>query len=209
MEFVINLDRRTDRWEKFQKHNGVVERVSAVENRQAPACGCLNSHLKVLRIARDRKLPYVIIFEDDVILRKDLGALHQQVTDLTQKYDWDVLVFSISYGAYLFYGNLGSLNGEQTLLRVNQFFSGAYCLAVAARAYDRLIQMMESRKAENIDVDFEVYSKLCDDGNVFLTLPFLAEVLSDQSDLRTYDTSDDVEKIRWCEKALMINNELC
>lgn len=207
MEYVINLDRRTDRWEKFQKHHGDVIRVSAVENRDAPACGCLNSHLKVLKLAKERQLEYVIIFEDDAVLRKDIKVLHQQINDLEKQQNWDLLVFSINYGAHLLYTNMGKLNDEYTYLRVNKFFTGTYCIAVSSRVYDKLIDMMECRKQENIDVDVEIYSSLCDDGNIFLTLPFLSEVLSDQSDLPKYDTTDELEKVLWCEKVLLINNE--
>ena len=68
--------------------------------------------------------------------------------------------------------------------------------------------MIESRKDERINIDLDIYSKLCKRGNIYLTLPFLSEVLSDQSNLREYDTSDDLSNVLWCEQVLLINNDL-
>ena len=77
----INLDRDRDSWERLQaaltRHDIlVVRRVSAVDGSRlelpatwrhsAGAYGCLLSHLQVVRDARKRGLPSLLILEDDV-----------------------------------------------------------------------------------------------------------------------------------------------
>ena len=66
--YVINLDKRTDRWnqiqEKFKDSSIELERVSAVENADK-YLACSLSHLKVVQMAKDKNLPTVLIFEDD------------------------------------------------------------------------------------------------------------------------------------------------
>lgn len=66
--FFINLDRRKDRREQFEKEIekiGIqVERFPAIVD-SIPALGCTISHLSVLKIARQRNYESVCIFEDD------------------------------------------------------------------------------------------------------------------------------------------------
>jgi GR25 family glycosyltransferase involved in LPS biosynthesis len=210
--YVINLDRRTDRMEQFKANNGekCAQRISAVENRKAPANGCLNSHLKILKLAKEQGLDHVYIFEDDTVLRQGkTDSLKEAVECLEAKQPgWEILLFSISYGAHMLYTDMGTLIDSLSYMRVNSFFNGTYCMVVSHRCFDQLIELIESRKDEDIDVDIEIYSSLCDNYNVFLTLPFLAEVVPNgTSDLRKYDTTDELEKVLWCEKVLMINND--
>ena len=68
--FYINLDSREDRKklceDQLNSLGWKYNRFSAI-NHSNGAAGCAMSHLKILEIARDNKLPYVIIFEDDFI----------------------------------------------------------------------------------------------------------------------------------------------
>jgi GR25 family glycosyltransferase involved in LPS biosynthesis len=78
----INLDRDLDSWARLQaaltRHDiRGVRRVSAVDGSRlelpatwrhsAGAYGCLLSHLQVVRDARKRNLPSLLILEDDVL----------------------------------------------------------------------------------------------------------------------------------------------
>lgn len=75
--FCINLDKRTDRWKasvkQFNKIGLDVERVSAVNGFAEPPAsirpgevGCLKSHLKVFKMAKERGLKSFLMLEDDV-----------------------------------------------------------------------------------------------------------------------------------------------
>ena len=69
--YYINLDRRTDRKELFEKQiekyelpmNKIV-RFSAIEDNYG-AIGCSKSHLEILKLIQKNKFKNVLIFEDD------------------------------------------------------------------------------------------------------------------------------------------------
>ena len=66
--YVINLDKRTDRWEKIQerfKNSSIVlERVSAIVNENGHE-GFKLSMQKIIKMAKDNNLPTVFFMEDD------------------------------------------------------------------------------------------------------------------------------------------------
>jgi GR25 family glycosyltransferase involved in LPS biosynthesis len=103
----INLDRRPDRWERvqqeFARHGiGGVRRFPAIDGNalEVPthwpdtrgAYGCLLSHLQVVREARARGLPNILIFEDDVTFdpgfRQNIHAFCEELPS-----DWDMVFF--------------------------------------------------------------------------------------------------------------------
>jgi glycosyl transferase, family 25 len=112
-KFCINLDRRPERWEQMRlkfERCGVegVERFAAVDGRQAivpanwsdspGAYGCLRSHLEIIKEARRRGWPNVLIFEDDAALDPELsekfGSYFKQVPS-----DWEMLHFGVNHMA--------------------------------------------------------------------------------------------------------------
>lgn len=64
--YVINLKKRTDRLERvkkdFTKYNLIM--VEAIEDEEGWV-GCFKSHLKCIELAKEKKLPYIIVIEDD------------------------------------------------------------------------------------------------------------------------------------------------
>jgi len=103
----INLNRRPDRWEQmrlqFDRHDiRTVRRFPAVDGQTltlppswlstAGAYGCLLSHLQVVREARDRGQPSVLIFEDDVVFNARLrDNFRTYISQLPVQ--WDMLHF--------------------------------------------------------------------------------------------------------------------
>lgn len=97
--YVINLDRRSDRWEhaQTQLHRiGInAQRMSAVDaktpqfqkfyddipnpKRTAPEVACSKSHLKALKMFLQTNAEYGLIFEDDIVFsdKISLGTLNQ------------------------------------------------------------------------------------------------------------------------------------
>lgn len=93
--FFINLDNRIDRLEntlvEFQKLNIVPERVNAIRNKLG-ALGCTMSHIKCLKLAKQRQLPYVFISEDDISFTDPTTLLNSIKKFVTHKPKWDVLI---------------------------------------------------------------------------------------------------------------------
>ena len=91
--YVINLDRRDDRWRhaqtELQRMNFEVTRISAIDaksldfqqyyttlsdpKRSGPEVACALSHLKALKKFLETDAEYGLIFEDDVVFHKDVS----------------------------------------------------------------------------------------------------------------------------------------
>ena len=68
----INLDSRVDRNKRILNELSIfdpkmITRVSAVNNMDNPRVGCMLSHLKALKLARERDYPNILILEDDIV----------------------------------------------------------------------------------------------------------------------------------------------
>jgi len=98
MSFYINLDSREDRREQFEeeckKMNLQVERFSAIKTFPG-GIGCTESHLNVLKKARDLKLDSVIIFEDDFQFLISREEYDQILLNLPTNYDVVMLSYNI------------------------------------------------------------------------------------------------------------------
>lgn len=89
----INLDHRSDRNKhainEIKKLDVEPNRFSAIKMKMG-AVGCVLSHIKCIQQAKENKLPYICIFEDDLVIRH-VNKLKEKVDKLFDK-DWDVLL---------------------------------------------------------------------------------------------------------------------
>ena len=94
--YCINLERRTDRWKQCKSEFdkiGITDKVirfNAFDNKENPKKGCYDSHLSVIKLANERKLKNVLIFEDDVafLKRYDDRKLNKAIENL-DKTNWE------------------------------------------------------------------------------------------------------------------------
>lgn len=187
----INLDKRSDRWEKmrskFAQHN--IERVvrfPALDGRtlELPASwdylpgayGCLRSHLAVIEQAREQARQSVLIFEDDAVFDPQLNArFTEYVKQLPQ--DWDMVLF-------------GGLHGEaprkvsRNVVKVTYSLS-TYAYAMKHTIYDGFIEV--NRQA--LKVLDENTRSLQNRFNCYCFMPHLAWVEEDYSDVSEERTS--------------------
>lgn len=101
MVFYINLDHRTDRKEALEKElielGLPFERFSAIKHDYG-AVGCSKSHVAVLKLAKERKYPRVLILEDDftfVTPRDNVERVLGQVRDEGKPYDVCMISYNI------------------------------------------------------------------------------------------------------------------
>lgn len=95
--FCINIDRRTDRWKSCQKEFekiGILDRVqrfSAIEHEDG-RIGVIKSNLEIVKIAKDKGLKNVLVFEDDVKFFDDVPVLEILEKSLSQinKMKWSL-----------------------------------------------------------------------------------------------------------------------
>jgi GR25 family glycosyltransferase involved in LPS biosynthesis len=197
----INLDKRTDRWQKmlsrFSQHNiEQVVRFPALDgkaldlpsnwNHFPGAYGCLRSHLAVIEESRARQRQSVLIFEDDAVFDPQLNERFAEgVRQLPQ--DWDMVLF-------------GGLHGEPPR-RVSPHISkvtyslSTYAYALKHTIYDGFIEV--NRQALKL-LDQNTRS-LQSHFNCYCFMPHLAWVEEDFSDVSEQRTS-----YWWLSESLVI-----
>jgi GR25 family glycosyltransferase involved in LPS biosynthesis len=91
--FYINLKHRVDRRNhietQFNSMGVIAERVDAIQCSNG-AIGCALSHIKCLELAKERRMPYACICEDDILFLRP-EQTKQSVSDL-MNVAWDVLL---------------------------------------------------------------------------------------------------------------------
>jgi GR25 family glycosyltransferase involved in LPS biosynthesis len=99
--FYINLEKRTDRREHIEKilqdYNlfDISERYVAINTPHSGIIGCSQSHLNVLKLARERKYNNILILEDDFEFIVSLRELEIKIQALFENYpDYDVCMLS-------------------------------------------------------------------------------------------------------------------
>lgn len=182
----INLARRADRWEqmrlKFARHRiRGVRRISAADGQALSvppgwpntpgAYGCLLSHLRVVRQARELGLPAVLIFEDDVVFDDRLQDNFRTYIAQVPR-DWDMLHF-------------GALHLNEPVLisenvhRIRRAYS-TYAYALKRTVFDAFIEL-NSKAAAAVDINNHA---LQSEHACYCFTPHLAWVEDDSSDVQ-------------------------
>lgn len=156
--FYINLDSRNDRMiscERELKKIGLdrPNRFSAIKNKVGiVGCGC--SHLKCIETAKAENLPYICIFEDDIIIPKPNQVKNTVNRILESGVEWDVLCLA---------GNPFKPHKEEKddFVVVNRMFCGTAYI-VKQSFYDALIDnirkgLMILMKTGNRDYSWDCY----------------------------------------------------
>ncbi len=121
--FLINLNERTDRLEtvtkELNKNNIKFERFSAIkpirseipgkqynhmtiggankEQYVISTCGVKQSHIEIIKIAKDRKYEKILILEDDVVFAENFESVFNLVVPDLNKLDWEMLFFGVNH----------------------------------------------------------------------------------------------------------------
>jgi len=175
---VINLDSRKDRMseftEEFRNWPTSVERVSAVK--YSPGWkGCAASHLKCVKLAKDRNYPWVLIVEDDCILTP--GASEQFQTLLPYLWKnrdrWDI-----------FYGSVTSLKDYKHISHSPQIYqvhgyAAHFCL-IHSSSYDKILNNYPGN-IEDYTKEIDVY--YAETQRIWTTTPFFAKQRPSKSDI--------------------------
>jgi GR25 family glycosyltransferase involved in LPS biosynthesis len=108
-KFVINLDRRPDRLNKFQEEMTYMgwdfERFAAIDTNSY--VGCALSYKTISQIILDRKYKYAIVFEDDIYFMPYAKSLLQDIEEqlFNTSINWDLFHFAPSIHRPLNYYN--------------------------------------------------------------------------------------------------------
>ena len=185
-QICLNLDSRPDRWQRMQQRfadrgmNRVV-RFSALEGLELEippdwpylpgAYGCLRSHLAIVQEARRKRLPSVLIFEDDCDFSPDFREKFNSVSEELPG-DWDMLLFGAIHGQPI-------SQITPNIIKVTHSLS-TFAYALRNTVYDSFIDL----NMHAITVLDENTRRLQTQFNCYCFMPHLAWVDEDFSDVR-------------------------
>jgi glycosyl transferase, family 25 len=200
----INLERRSDRWERMQArfaHHRInnVARFEAIDGLHLTipaswddfpgAYGCLMSHLAVIKDAFKNKRSSVLIIEDDVAFHPDLNSLFSQyIKELPA--DWDMLYF-------------GALHGEPPILVTEHIAKLTHSLSTYAYVLKHTIyEAFIDLNRQALTVLDENTRALQKQFNCYCFMPHLAWVEEDYSDVR-----EERSSLWWLSESLVLWGE--
>lgn len=137
--YCINLDERTDRWEQVQKEFeklGItdVKRFSAIKHEKG-AIGCRESHLSIIREAKELGLRNVLIFEDDaLVLESDITKIGNTLDEL-KKTPWELFYFGATVDP-----NVGRLTTVSPHLVRTNFAYTTHAYAINSNMFDFILE---------------------------------------------------------------------
>lgn len=152
--FVINLDRRPDRYEDFKKEMskyGIenVERFSAIDGSTISTndvplltgeIGVLLSHLEIIKKCKEEGYDNVLIMEDDVCFSEEILKLEEYMSSVPS--DWDFIYF----GGNHVYGQPPALINDK-IIKLN-FTVALQCVAINSSMFEIIESILPKRKKQ-------------------------------------------------------------
>lgn len=146
---VINLKHRTDRIERLRTvfPNQEIERFDAIQHAD-PEIGCRESHLAVIRLAKERNYPWVLILEDDCDPYPEFQTSFSDICMYLWKHksEWELYnggpnPYSVRYRTN---------TGTSKLMDIANWISAQFII-VNSDAYDKLLAYNETKHPKKID----------------------------------------------------------
>jgi len=184
--YVINLDRRPDRYESFQTEiakYGIenVERFSAIDGTTIMAnnmkllpgeIGVLESHLDIIKKCKEEGLNNVLIMEDDVYFSDEILKLDEYMASVPE--DWEFLYF----GGNHVYGKPPVLVNDK-VIKLN-YTVALQCVAINSSVFD-VVEGVLPKRQKQVDA---YYAELQETFNVYGFYPNMAKQTSGFSDIQ-------------------------
>lgn len=189
--FVINLDKRTDRWktiqEKFRNYPFFLQRFSAIQHHRG-WIGCGLSHMRIVQMAKDANMPYVLLIEDDCKPTQYMKFWPQIKEYLhSHKDNWDIFLGGNCYYNYISMFESAS-DSIKPLCKLNEsidlYYTKLMCtqfLYINSSAYDKYLQW-----EENQDGPVDAWPDKVGIRTISC-VPFIAIQENDMSDIRGYE----------------------
>lgn len=200
--YCINLDKRTDRLEKFQnqvvKYDlGSYTRISAVDgntlkindytNRLNPGeLGLVLTNLEIIRDAKKNQYNSILILEDDCSFSEEILKIEDYFSKLPP--NWDMIYMGGNHNTHM--GVQGPLIVNDKIIKLHSTYS-THLIGIKDTLFDQ-VENMISKYQEPLDVS---YVKLQKTFNVYSFYPAIASQIVDFSDIQ-----NKVTDYRWLIK---------
>lgn len=146
---VINLKQRTDRMELLHKSfpNQYIERFEAICH-DDPEIGCRESHLAVIRLAKERGYPWVVVLEDDCEAYPEFQTHFNDILSYlwNNKTEWELYNGGPITGSVR---RLCDAAGSSTVLIEN--WIAAQFIIVNSTVFDRILEYDIMKHPKKID----------------------------------------------------------
>ncbi len=174
---VINMEHRKDRLDLLHKAfpNQYIERFNAICH-EDPEIGCRESHLAVVRLAKERDYPWVLVLEDDC---DPYPEFHTHFADLltylwNNKDNWELYNGGPNPGSVQ--RSNPSHCGQSTILDIKHWISAQFII-VNNSAFDKILKYDSAHYPKKIDEYYSVHFK------TLSSTPMLTRQLDTYSDL--------------------------
>lgn len=169
--YIINLLHRRDRYDHmieeikklsipYQFIHGIIDETKT----------CFQSQRECVRLAKENKLPYILILEDDAVFTDQVVEILEKTFKELQSYEWDMFFL----GANL---QKPATCISDTILKLNGAYA-AHAYMVHERFYDTILNLPHICE---MDVH---YHNLMPDHNIYMCDPIIAYQLPSYSDLQ-------------------------
>jgi len=210
--YVINLEKRKDRWEKIKnKFEGFnLIRIDGIETLSNGSIGCFKSHQKCIEIAKTNILPNVLVFEDDCeILNLDLidfiSLVHKLNEFLSNLKNWNIffgagnkiksedIVSKISHEQFTY------TDSKEKLFQIyeTKFLKTTHFVWYNHSVYDWILNL---DPVTSYPIDKVWHGKF----NCLVIIPFISTQSSDYSNIENKDCSY-TDSIKRYERRLISN----
>jgi len=193
--YVINLDRRPDRYQEavveFQKINVIVDRVSGVDGKallitrtgmNPGAFGLLLTHVELIKDAISKNYENIVIFEDDVKFVDNFNSIFNEKIEFLPN-DWDFLYLGGNHILHVNGFNL--VTGDKNFKVTKENYRTlnyelcktpctycAHALVINSRIYNRILDTIQKNPSQPIDnIYYTIQMEGC---NAYTFLPSLA-----------------------------------
>jgi len=183
--YCINLERRTDRWSKFEeetKKNNIlnVRKFVGVDGKeiQNPSklldgeLGVLLTHLKLIQECKNKNFDSVLILEDDVYFSTEVNKLENYMNQIPN--DWDFIYF----GGNHIYGP-PPIKISENILKLN-FTVSLHCVAIKNTMFDLILEILPKMRKQ-VDGCYADFHKSF---NAYGITPNIAFQKEDYSDIQ-------------------------
>ena len=194
--YCVNLDRRTDKWEgcvkQFNKYDLSVERFSAIDGNKinnptdlmSGEWGLLQTHIELIKDAKNKGYKNILILEDDVEFMDDIGNIFNNIKGQIPN-DWVMLYLGGNHVG-------GSIQISENIFRVIHTFT-THAFSINSELFDLIINGLPKYK-KPVDVFYAELHSLFPSYVIRPHLAWQRESFSDiQGGIMNYNFLKDIK----------------
>jgi GR25 family glycosyltransferase involved in LPS biosynthesis len=168
--YLINLDRRPDRLDNFQKqvekyNLGEYERISAVDGNKLNLnnyksilkpgeIGVILTNFLIIKSAQEKNFKKILIIEDDCEFTEEINNWEEYLNSVPK--DWDMIYFGGNHNTHV--GVNEPIKINQKIVKLHSTFS-AHFIIINNTVFEH-IKILKKNLSEPLDVSYSKFQKI-------------------------------------------------